>query len=177
MDPDTYIIVVWILKKYVCFTDVWHQRRQSCYNRWCKNVSKKIATRIYQRKLLWTPKIAKNLHKIYIIFVNIWIITLKMANFKGWFFFRKYTLQNVTFFRYFQPLWKKWNFACIFKKFRFFRITKAQFQLQGWPLRDEDLDQRVKSCFNQVWILWIKKIRLEFLWLSERSERNHSLLW
>jgi len=28
-------------------------------------------------------------------------------------------------------------------------ITKAQFQLQGWPLRDEDLDQRVKSCFNQ----------------------------
>ena len=120
------------------------------------------------------------LPKIYIIFVNIWIITLKMANFKGWFFARKlrgFFSKMWLFFRYFQPLWKKWNFACIFKKFRFFRITKAQFQLQGWPLRDEDLDQRVKSCFNQVWILWIKKIRLEFLWLSERSERNHSLLW
>ena len=89
VDPHTYILVAWILKKYVCFTDVWHQRRQSCYNRWCKNVSKKIATRIYQRKLLWTPKIAKKLHKIYIILVNIWIITLKMANFKGWFFARK----------------------------------------------------------------------------------------
>ena len=35
-------------------------------------------------------------------------------------------------------------------EFQFFRITKAQFQLQGWPLQEEDLDQRVKSCFNQV---------------------------
>ena len=30
------------------------------------------------------------------------------------------------------------------------RITKAQFQLQGWPLREDEIDQKVKSCFSQV---------------------------
>jgi len=29
-------------------------------------------------------------------------------------------------------------------------ITQAQFKLQGWPLKDDDIDKRVKSCFNQV---------------------------
>ena len=35
----------------------------------------------------------------------------------------------------------------------FFRITKAQFQLQGWPLREDEIEHKVKSCFNQVIIL------------------------
>jgi len=28
-------------------------------------------------------------------------------------------------------------------------ITKAQFQLQGWPLREDEIEHKVKSCFNQ----------------------------
>ena len=113
-----------------------------------KNCSKSLILHDYER--------CEQSEQRFIQKKNIWIIMLKMANFKGWFFARKLRVffsKMWLFFRYFQPLWKKWNFACIFKKFRFFRITKAQFQLQGWPLRDEDLDQRVKSCFNQVWIL------------------------
>ena len=51
--------------------------------------------------------------------------------------------------------------ALTFKnQFYFFSITKAQFQLQGWPLRDEDLDQRVKSCFNQVSLFHFKSLHL-----------------
>jgi hypothetical protein len=61
----------------------------------------------------------------------------------------------------------------------FFRITKAQFKLQGWPLTDSDIEQRVKSCFNQVFLMkctiflnnfeqFCFSVRFEFGW------KNHT---
>ena len=41
------------------------------------------------------------------------------------------------------------SYCATFSQTLCFRITKAQFQLQGWPLKDTEIDQRVKSCFNQ----------------------------
>ena len=52
----------------------------------------------------------------------------------------------------------------------FFRITKAQFQLQGWPLREDEIEHKVKSCFNQVIILDMinkscLKIQIHYFWI------------